>query len=102
MKRRTAITSPAPDLPEGYSEFIVSLKQRIRSAQVKAALSVNRELVLLYWQIGDDILTRQEQEGWGSKVIDRLSSDLVHEFPDIKGFFSQEPEIYAEICRNLA
>ena len=52
MKRKTAITSPAPDLPEGYPEFIVSLKQRIRSAQVKAALSVNRELVLLYWQMG--------------------------------------------------
>ena len=86
MKRKTAITSPAPDLPEGYPEFIVSLKQRIRSAQVKAALSVNRELVLLYWQIGNDILTRQEREGWGTKVIDRLSSDLIHEFPEMKGF----------------
>ena len=86
MKRKTAITSPAPDLPEGYPEFIVSLKQRIRLAQVKAALSVNRELVLIYWQIGSDILTRQEREGWGSKVIDCLSSDLVHEFPDMKGF----------------
>jgi predicted nuclease of restriction endonuclease-like (RecB) superfamily len=86
MKRKTAITSPAPDLPDDYPEFIVSLKQRIRSAQVKAALSVNRELVLLYWQIGNDILTRQEREGWGAKVIDRLSSDLIHEFPEIKGF----------------
>jgi predicted nuclease of restriction endonuclease-like (RecB) superfamily len=78
--------SPEKDLPEGYPEFIVSLKQRIRSAQIKAAVSVNRELVLLYWQIGTDILTRQEREGWGAKVIDRLSSDLVHEFPDMKGF----------------
>jgi len=86
MKRKTAITSPAPDLPEGYPEFIVSLKQRIRSAQVKAALSVNRELVLLSRQIGSDILTRQKREGWGSKVIDRLSSDLIHEFPEMKGF----------------
>ena len=86
MKARTTTTSPAPDIPEGYPEFIVSLKNRIRSAQVKAALSVNRELVLLYWQIGDDILTRQEREGWGAKVIDRLSSDLLHEFPEMKGF----------------
>jgi hypothetical protein len=67
MKRKTAITSPAPDLPEGYPEFIVSLKHQIRSAQIKAALSVNRELVLLYWQIGNDILTRQEQRRLGSK-----------------------------------
>ncbi len=49
--------------PEGYDEFLVDLKRRIQSAQVRAALSVNRELVLLYWQIGRDILTRQEKQG---------------------------------------
>jgi hypothetical protein len=67
MKPRPAITSPSPDIPEGYGEFIVSLKNRIRSAQLKAAVSVNRELVLLYWQIGNDILTRQEQRRLGGK-----------------------------------
>ena len=60
MKRRSAIPSPERDLPEDYPEFIIPLKQRIRSAQVKAAVSVNRELVLLYWHIGNDILIRQE------------------------------------------
>ena len=88
MKRRTAITSPA-GLPEGYREFIISLKDRIRAAQVKAALSVNRELVLLSWEIGNDILTRQEKEGWGAKVIERLSSDLMHEFPGMKGSLAE-------------
>jgi len=53
---------------------------------VRAALSVNRELVLLYWQLGQDILTRQRQQGWGAKVIDRLARDLQKEFPDMKGF----------------
>jgi predicted nuclease of restriction endonuclease-like (RecB) superfamily len=53
---------------------------------VRAALSVNRELVLLYWQLGRDILTRQRQQGWGAKVIDRLARDLQKEFPDMKGF----------------
>ena len=53
---------------------------------MRAALSVNRELVLLYWQLGQDILTRQRQQGWGAKVIDRLASDLQKEFPDMKGF----------------
>jgi predicted nuclease of restriction endonuclease-like (RecB) superfamily len=85
MKRGTTITKSG-DLPEGYTEFVLTLKNRIRSAQVKAAVSVNRELVLLYWQIGDEILIRQEREGWGSKVIDRLSLDLTHEFPAMKGF----------------
>jgi hypothetical protein len=101
MKRGNTMIKPA-DLPAGYPEFILSLKNRIRSAQVKAAVSVNRELILLYWQIGSDILARQEREGWGTKVIGRLSSDLINEFPDMKGFSVVEPEIYEEICRSLA
>ena len=76
--------TPAP-LP-GYEEFFAALKQRIRSAQVRAALSVNRELVLLYWSIGKDILERQDREGWGAKVIDRLARDLNRDFPDVTGF----------------
>jgi len=69
-----------------YIAFLDDLKTRIRSAQVKAALAVNRELILLYWQIGQEILSRQQAEGWGSKVIQRLAQDLKREFPDIKGF----------------
>ena len=73
-------------LPEGYPAFLCGLKQRIQQAQVKAMLAVNRELVLLYWQIGRDILDRQETEGWGVGIIARLSRDLHFEFPDVKGF----------------
>ena len=69
-----------------YAEFLDGLKQRIRSAQVKAALAVNQELIHLYWQIGRDILTRQQEQGWGAKVIERLAKDLKREFPEIKGF----------------
>ena len=74
------------NLPDDYPGFLSDLKTRIREARVKAALSVNRELILLYWSIGSDILRRQEEEGWGAKVIDRLSADLKKEFPDMKGF----------------
>jgi predicted nuclease of restriction endonuclease-like (RecB) superfamily len=62
------------------------LKSRIHNAQQRAALAVNRELVLLYWHIGRDILTRQTEQGWGSKVIERLAHDLRAAFPDMKGF----------------
>jgi predicted nuclease of restriction endonuclease-like (RecB) superfamily len=68
-----------------YQEFLISLKQRIRTSQIQAALAVNRELILLYWQIGREILLRQSQQGWGAKVIDRLSQDLQAEFPELKG-----------------
>jgi predicted nuclease of restriction endonuclease-like (RecB) superfamily len=73
-------------LPTGYGELLENLKSRIRTARVQAALSVNRELVLLYWHIGKEILQKQEQEGWGTKVIDRLALDLAREFPEMKGF----------------
>jgi len=76
---------PATALPAGYAELLEGIKERIRSAQIKAALSVNRDLVLLYWRIGREILQRQEQEGWGAKVIERLAHDLKREFPEMKG-----------------
>lgn len=73
-------------VPIGYEQLLRDLKDRIRLVQVKAALAVNRELVLLYWHIGREILQRQGQEGWGTKVIERLAKDLKQEFPEMKGF----------------
>jgi predicted nuclease of restriction endonuclease-like (RecB) superfamily len=72
--------------PEGYDDWLTELKTRIHSAQQRAILTVNRELVLLYWQIGCDILARQAKQGWGAKVIDRLAHDLHNAFPKMKGF----------------
>lgn len=72
--------------PDNYDEFFRNLKERIRATQVKAALAVNQELVLLYWHIGQEILMRQRQEGWGTKVIERLAKDLRLEFPGMTGF----------------
>lgn len=73
-------------LPNGYTIWLTELKTRIHNVQQRAALAVNRELVLLYWQIGRDILERQANEGWGAKVIERLAVDLREAFPDVKGF----------------
>ncbi|WFN36719.1 DUF1016 N-terminal domain-containing protein [Methanomicrobium antiquum] len=87
------------NLPDDYSGFLSDLKTRIREARVKAALSVNRELILLYWSIGRDILRRQEEEGWGAKVIDRLSADLKKEFPDMKGLSSRNLKYMRSFAR---
>jgi predicted nuclease of restriction endonuclease-like (RecB) superfamily len=73
-------------LPPDYNHWLTELKSRIHQAQQRASLAVNKELVLLYWQIGQDILIRQQREGWGAKVIDRLAQDLRNAFPDMKGF----------------
>jgi predicted nuclease of restriction endonuclease-like (RecB) superfamily len=78
----SSLTPPPP----GYADWLADLKSRIHTAQQRATLAVNRELVLLYWHIGRDILARQSAQGWGAKVIDRLAQDLRAAFPEMKGF----------------
>ena len=83
--RSTQIKKQETSLAE-YSKFIKSLKAKIRSAQIKAAVAVNSELVKLYWEIGKEIVEKQEQEGWGSKSLEKVAKDLQNEFPGIEGF----------------
>jgi predicted nuclease of restriction endonuclease-like (RecB) superfamily len=70
----------------GYVEFLQEVKARVQNAQVRAALAVNHELVLLYWGIGAEISQRMRQNLWGTKVVDRLADDLKKEFPSMQGF----------------
>lgn len=77
------------DWTKDYAALLEDVKQRVQVAQVRASLAVNRELVLLYWSIGRDILARQDALGWGARVVDRLAADLSRASPDIKGFSSR-------------
>ena len=72
--------------PTEYADFLSDVKAHVRAAQVRAALAVNSELVLLYWSIGADISRRMQQHGWGAKIVDQLSADLRREFPEMHGF----------------
>ena len=69
-----------------YLKWLDNLKSRIRTSQIKAALSANSELIKLYWDIGKDIFEKQEIKGWGNSIVENLSKDLKLEFPNIKGF----------------
>lgn len=71
--------------PDGYEDWLADLKVRIHAAQQRAALTVNTELLRLYWQIGRDILDRQAKLGWGGKIVERLAHDLRTVFPDLGG-----------------
>ena len=73
-------------LPADYGRLLEDIKTRIRTAQVKAALSVNRELIELYWKIGEAIVRQQKKEGWGKAVVERLAEDIQRGFPGISGF----------------
>ena len=86
MSQQSETPISMTETPNGYADWLSDLKTRIHTAQQRAALAVNRELVLLYLQTGRDILERQAQEGWGTKVIERLAHDLRTDFPHMKGF----------------
>lgn len=80
VRRVAAVT------PRSYARLLGEIKERVQAARVRAGLAVNRELVLLYWQIGRRILKAQRHAGWGAKVIDQLADDLGRTFPDMRGF----------------
>lgn len=69
-----------------YQQLLLEVKSKIRSAQIRAVISANREMLLLYWDIGKSILEKQQLHGWGSKVVDQLSKDLRMEYPEMEGF----------------
>ena len=71
---------------DDYRTLIADLKTRIRSAQIKAALAVNTQLIALYWDIGKLIAQKQRASGWGDAVIEAVAKDLSREFQTMKGF----------------
>lgn len=72
-----------------YAEFLESIKRTIQQARTRAYYSANKELIGLYWKIGKEIAERQEREGWGKSIVERLSRDLRKEFPGVSGYSSQ-------------
>jgi len=88
-RSRPGVSLPAPpplaQMPENYGRLLEELKQRITTERLRVTMAANVAMVLLYWDIGQAILERQDSEGWGARVIDRLSNDLSKAFPDMKG-----------------
>lgn len=80
------IADSLSSMPEGYQKFIESLKGHIRKERLKTLVSANKALILMYWHIGNSIIKEQDNQGWGTKVIDRMAHDLKESFPDMKGF----------------
>lgn len=72
--------------PAGYTDWLGEIKTQIHEAQQRASQALNLELVVLYWRIGKSILARQDQQGWGARVVDRLARDLRENFPGMQGF----------------
>ncbi|MGI6395456.1 MAG: DUF1016 N-terminal domain-containing protein [bacterium] len=69
-----------------YGSWIKGLKEKIRSVQIKAAVNVNTEMLVFYWELGSDIVEKQKAVKWGDGFLAKLSDDLMNEFPGMKGF----------------
>lgn len=74
------------EMSSSYLEFIEEIKEEIRSQRISIVLNANSSMICLYWNIGRAILKKQQEEGWGAKVIDRMAKDLKDAFPDMSGF----------------
>lgn len=88
-KNEAVIIPVAPALTEmdsSYASFIEDIKSTIKSQRISIILKASSEMICLYWKIGKAILDKQKHEGWGAKVIDRISKDLKEAFPDMSGF----------------
>ncbi|MCU0569425.1 MAG: DUF1016 N-terminal domain-containing protein [Oculatellaceae cyanobacterium Prado106] len=73
-------------VPDDYDQFLNKLKEQIRTTQIRTSLAINSELISLYWHIGQAILERQREEGWGAKIVEKIARDLKKEFPNVQGF----------------
>ena len=66
---------------KNYIQFLAEVKQKIKEAQLKTVIAANGQMLFLYWQMGNYILSNQNKQGWGAKVIELLAADLKKEFP---------------------
>jgi len=92
------------NMPKNYQKFIEKIKDNIKQERIKAHLSANSSMILMYWNIGNSILEQQNKEAWGTKVIDRMSQDLKDAFPDITGFSTRNLKYmrkFADAWKNI-
>lgn len=81
-----AVSSHDVHLDSDYIQWIHSVKERFRNAQIKTAVKINYEQLYFNWQMGRDLAVRRMEEKWGSGIVEQISLDLKNEFPEVKGF----------------
>lgn len=100
LTKRTPIPAQGSELPPGFFELVDDLKAIVTKASVRAQLKVNTEMIKMYWEVGRTILERAERERWGSKVIDRVSTELRTAFPNQRGFGARNLKYMQQMART--
>jgi len=85
-----------------YSSLLNDIKKRVRQAQVRATFAANSEMIAMYWDIGRMINCRQQEEGWGARVIPRLAKDIRNELPELKGFSERNIKFMVQFYKEYS
>jgi predicted nuclease of restriction endonuclease-like (RecB) superfamily len=99
MAKRNAPARRADTLLADYPRFLEEVKRAVSTARSQAALAVSAAVLAAYWEIGAGIIAREDREGWGAKVIERLAADLRREFPDMRGLSARNLRYMREFAR---
>ncbi|MEN8654767.1 PDDEXK nuclease domain-containing protein [Streptomyces sp. 21So2-11] len=102
LTAKPVVPAQTSELPPGFYQMVDDLKSIVRGAHMRAQLKVNTEMLQMYWEIGRTILARQRSEKWGSKVIDRISTELRTEFPNQRGFSRSNLKYMQQFARTWA
>ena len=89
MSKQLKVKDDSLHLNQNYRNFLAGIKQRLKDAQIRAALAANKGLVHFYWELGQKVIDQQQKYEWGENFLDQFSQDLRNEFPETKGFQSQ-------------
>lgn len=83
LKKKSATLLP---IDRHYKSFLKDIKERLKTAQIRAAMAANSELVKFYWQLGKDIIEKQKAFSWGDNFLEQFSNDIKKMFPEMQGF----------------
>lgn len=95
-------TKDEPFLTKEYKKLLKEIKERVLVSQFKAAVSVNTELIKLYWEIGHIVDQKRKTEGWGKKTIEKLAKDLKSAFPEMKGFSRTNISYMVQFAKEIS
>lgn len=92
MSKQLKIKEDSLRLDQNYNDFLGSIKDRLKAAQNRASIAVNKELIKFYWELGCELLEKQKLHAWGDKFLDQFSQDLRQAFPEMQGFSKRNLE----------
>ncbi len=86
MKKELKTTNESLHLDQNYKHFLSGIKERLQTAQIRAAMAANSELIQFYWELGADLIEKQKSHQWGSGFLEQFSHDMRQAFPEMQGF----------------